>query len=550
VHGILPVIFGSVLGALVVTMLLSGDRVDGPSAEVMPTPQRTAPSTPDALSQPDFGSADTVVTLKDIPSITDPADRREAALALLDIYGHDAAGIDAVAASLPAIEAINFRIHAIADLGATDMQAAFAAVMALPDHEQRRLTLLRLATVLAATDPLAAIAAIEQIDSPDLETAFAAALFDAWAAREPGRVFSYLESADMSTVSAIETALGALAASDPERLLAMVDDLRRDIAALATTAALESLIERDAAAALARIDALPPGADRSRLERSAAESYGEKNPEAAWEWAMATKATPLAANGVVRGIQKVDPDRAWEIMLSQLNSTNDQVRAGTREYLMNYVNAVVNSESPDDIVIGLDRLLSLNDPRVDADMQTNIQAWANRDPEAALDWSLRNLERVNSTGLLTSLSAGLARTNIDLARDTIFRLDAEQRTAWAAGVGRTLAETDLAAARSWAYEFPSGPMRDAGIHEVIRGEAHGGTIDRQLFDGFSSDSARSEAASSAARRFACDGRAALAREIATAYITDQRLLEETERGIQQNSNGETFANSFFCQFTL
>jgi hypothetical protein len=330
----------------------------------------------------------------------------------------------------------------------------------------------------------------------------------------------------------------------------MVDDLRRDIAALATTAALESLIERDAAAALARIDALPPGADRSRLERSAAESYGEKNPEAAWEWAMATKATPLAANGVVRGIQKVDPDRAWEIMLSQLNSTNDQVRAGTREYLMNYVNAVVNSESPDDIVIGLDRLLSLNDPRVDADMQTNIQAWANRDPEAALDWSLRNLERVNSTGLLTSLSAGLARTNIDLARDTIFRLDAEQRTAWAAGVGRTLAETDLAAARSWAYEFPSGPMRDAGIHEVIRGEAHGGTIDRQLFDGFSSDSARSEAASSAARRFACDGRAALAREIATAYITDQRLLEETERGIQQNSNGETFANSFFCQFTL
>ncbi len=520
----LPILAGAAFGSLVVAILLRSDSAGDPP------PAATTP----ALSMPASAVESTArqgeLTPDSLPAMTDPQGRSEAPLAMHGSSEDYLAEIDTVTASLSPTAAVNFRIHAIVNLGEHDMQGALAAAMALPEHEQRRLTLARLAARLAETDPLGAIETIGNINAPDLEHEFLAALLDTWAERDPARVFSYLESADQSRLPATELAFQALAASNPDRLLAIADNLRRDLATLATIAAFETLIERDAPAALARITALTPGANRTRLETTAAEVYGEQDPEAAWEWAT-TQREALAWIGVVRGIQKVDPDMAWSIMSSQLYSTDGQVRAGAREYLLNYVNAIVNSESTDDIIIGLDRLLSLNDPQVDSRMQTNIQAWARRDPEAALDWSLSNLDRVNAANILGNLSAGLARTNVDLARQTIFVLDEQHQTSWAAGVGRTLAQDDLAAARAWAFEFPGGALRDAGLNEVVRAEVQGGSVDRQLFEQFSSDRARGEAAGLAARLLSCEGNTALAREISTAYITERRLLEEVERQI-------------------
>ena len=549
-RGILPVIVGAVLGALVVTILLGDRLADEPSLGATTAAQRAALSASTsafATADPDLAAADAAVTPDDIAAMADPVARRRAALALLDDDGLDAAAIERIAASLPPTEAVNFRIDAIVKLAASDTDGAFAAVMTLPDREQRRLALSRLASALAGTDPLAAIAAVAQIDAPDLETEFVAALLDAWAVLDPASVFGYLESADASVVLAGEATLAALAASDPERLLAMANDFRRDVASLATTAALETLIDRDPESALSRIAALPPGADRAGLERTAAELYGEQNPSAAWEWASGAGIDAYSRIAVVRGIHQVDPEMAWDLMLSQLTSTDSRVRGGARENVMNYIHAVANSDSPEEIVAGLDRLLGLNDSFVDSQMQTNIWAWADRDPEAALDWSLRNLDRFDETRLLSNLSAGLARTNVDLARETIYRLDEAHRTAWAAGVARALAESDVAAARSWAYELPRGPLRDAGLSELIAGEAHGGTVDRQLFEQFSSDRTRGDAARAAALRFACDGRTEAALEIARAYITDERMLDSTVGQID-GSAGPVSIGPLQCQF--
>lgn len=523
-RGTLPILAGAAFGSIVVAILLRTDSTGDPA------PAATTPAQSMAASSAESTARQGELTPDGLPAMTDPQGRSEAALAMPESSEDYLAEIDTIAASLSPTEAVNFRIHAIVNLGERDMQGAFAAAMALPEHEQRRLTLLRLAARLAETDPLSAIEAIQDINAPDLEHDFLAALLDKWAVRDPARVFSYLESADQSRLPATELAFQALAASNPDRLLAIADNLRRDISRLATFAAFETLIERDAAAALTRITASTPGAHRSLLEAMAAEVYGEQDPEAAWAWAT-TQRDLRTRISALRGIQKVDPDMAWSIMSSQLNSTDAQARAGAREYLLNYVNAIVNSASTDDIVIGLDRLLSLNDPQVDASMQTNIQAWARSDPEAALDWSLRNLDRINADNVLTSLSAGLAQTNVDLARQTIFSLDEEHRTSWAAGVGRTLAQSDLAAARAWAFEFPGGALRDSGLNEVVRAEAQGGSVDRQLFEQFSNDRARGDAAYVAARRLACDGHTALASEISTAYITERLQLEEIERHI-------------------
>jgi hypothetical protein len=314
---------------------------------------------------------------------------------------------------------------------------------------------------------------------------------------------------------------------------------------LASVAALGSLIDQDPAATLARIESLRVGNDKSRLRATAIEAYGEQDPEAAWAWALDSAAEGFAWSSVIRGIHKVDPDLAWEIMSSQWNSPDAAVRAGARESFLNYINiVVVNSKSTEDIIAGLDRILTLDGVQDTGNFMVNLLNWATSDPESALEWSLRNLDRINASSMLTALSLGLARTNLDLARQTMIRLDQPQQASWSAGVARTLARNDLAAARAWAFEFPSGPVRDAALREVIHGEAQGGTVDRQLFDMFASDAARSDAASLAARRFGCDGRTALGLELASTYITDVRLLGTTQRQLEGDPNYPSL--SFEC----
>jgi hypothetical protein len=253
---------------------------------------------------------------------------------------------------------------------------------------------------------------------------------------------------------------------------------------------------------------------------------------------------------LVRGIHQADPDKAWDIMRSLWSSSDAQTRSEAREYLLNYVNIVANSESTNEITRGLDRILSLDpdDPTIPSNMIVNLQVWAGRDPEAALDWALKHSGRINITSIVTAAGLGLAQTDPDRARETVFRLDDQHRAAFTSGVARTLARSDLAAAETWARSFPSGPLRDAGLREVIGGQAQGGTIDRQLFDLISDDGARSDAANLAARRFACDGRTALALELASAYITDRRLLESTKRLIEGDPNLPPSSRTIECRF--
>src|SRR5690606_26488607 len=100
---------------------------------------------------------------------------------------------------------------------------------------------------------------------------------------------------------------------------------------------------------------------------------------------------------LVRGIHRADPDKAWDIMRSLWNSSDAGARADARQQLLNYVNIVVSSEDTEGITRGLDRILSLdpNDPLIPSNMIGNLQVWAGRDPEAALDWSLKHSDRIN-----------------------------------------------------------------------------------------------------------------------------------------------------------
>lgn len=526
----MPILVGAVLGGVLVMILLGTSATESRSS-AGPTDVDDGSSVVIGTLASDLPvpESDTVMTLDQLPAIADPFARRAAALALLD--DHDA---DRVAEWLSPAEATLFRIDAIVRSAAADPARALAEAMALPERAQQGLALARLAAVLGESDPLRALAAIDGSGTPELEAEFTLALLDTWAAYDPAGVFAYLDAAGGTRVPVAEFALAALAAHDPERLFDLAPALPPDIGRAARKAAFESLIQQDVAAALQRLNELAPGSDRSDVERAAAQVYGAQDPAAAWTWAQDSDADVIVRVAVLSGIQESDPDLAWNLLWSELSSGNAEVRAQTRQYLLNFVYSVLNSDTPEQKLAVLDNLVGLNDPEIDAAMRSNISAWAERSPEEALEWSLRNLERINAPAVLSSLSRGLAGSNVDLARQTLFRLEDAARIPWVAGVGQALAAGDLPAARAWAFEFPPGSMRDAGLQEVLRAEARGGVVDRSLFDQFSDEDARDAAASRVAVGLACDGQIELARQIVAGEVVNPGLRAQTERQIEES----------------
>jgi hypothetical protein len=458
--------------------------------------------------------------------------RRETALALLDVVGDDAAGVGRVASELTGDETVNFTVAALVARAERDTDGAWAAALALPDPEQRRLALQRLAPVLAARDPLGTLAHLDDIPSRPLEEEFLAATLDAWAMLDPESVFAYIDTLEKRRVPAAGLAFAALAAHDPERLLAIAHELPWRVAAAARTPAIEALAVKDFAAALAQIDAVSPGPQRDTIYAAAATAYGEHDPEAAWRWAE-TVDSVRATSGVLRGMEKVEPGRAVNLVISGLMSNDAQLRDEMRRYLPTVLGAMAEAAASDEIVRALDQLAILNDPSIDTTMRNFVSSWSSRAPADALDWSLRNLDRVGPRSL-ANLGIAVGRTDVSLARATLARLSDESRRFWVTGTSRALAENSLEQGRAWAFEMPHGPLRDAALAEYLGAEARGGAIDQQMFTEFSDAAARDTAANRVAAGLSCDGHEALALEIARAHITDPELRAATERQIEDH----------------
>lgn len=478
---------------------------------------------------------DAEAALLALGNVREAATRREIALALLDVFGNDADGVARVARALPREEVVNFEVAAIVARAERDTRGAFAALRNLPAREQRRLALLQLAPVLAERDPYGAIAEVSGIKTPQVETEFMRALIEVWAAIDPDSVFAWIEGAGRDRLPVAETAFAELAGRDPERLLTIADRLLPDAATAARRRAFEAMIRRDPLGTLALIGELPPTPLRGTLERAAAELYGERDPDAAWMWIGEQQLPPEMRLAVLRGMQKVDPDRALELALAEAVSGEPQRRAEMRRGVTNLVYAVVNNGSSNDVAAALDRVRRAGDVMTEETVIGVVAAWAGRDFGAALDWAQRNPDRV-SANLFSDMAATIARSDAAEARQVLFRLEEEQRAPWASGVAEVMAQTDLAGTRAWAEQLPRGAVRDAVLREYLTYQAHGGVVDRQLLRQIGDDAVRVATASAAALNLACDGHKALAVEIATTYIANADERRETRYWIDQFSS--------------
>lgn len=396
------------------------------------------------------------LALSDLRSVTPPAKRQRVAVALLDIVGNDASGVERIAQALPASQRASFEVDALLGRAEADPTRVFASAL---EHDRLTLEtylLPRLAAIAAQRDPLAGLEFGESIADSSLRSTFQSALLNAWAEVDPASVFEWLGAADHSVPSsAVVGALPALANEDPERLLAMVDLLPFSVRRLAQGAVMTVSAERDPVAAIAMLESMPAGRAREPLLQTIAQNYGRQNPGQALDWARSlTPASPLAVQAVLQGIAAVDADRAIEAFIAELDRPGAGAPAAPNAAALRMMSTLVSSGA--DVGRLAARLLESNDGNTRSLLSTTLSSWASRDIDAALYWTLANASHLDASAV-----RGIARQfgymNFDLAVSTLSRLPPAAREGWFQALVDQKLATGTEAALTFINAYPSEP---------------------------------------------------------------------------------------------
>jgi hypothetical protein len=406
--------------------------------------------------------------LGDLPAST----ARTVGVALLEVLGNDDLGIIRVLGAAPQIEPDRFRADAAIAKAAVDPEGAVEDALALPPSKSQT-ALAGIAAAWAKSDPLGALAHVDYIDDNDLRTAFKSSALRTWAATDADAMLAYLvdlspeEQNDSLRVGAVQAALATL---EPERALAAAESLSGELGSMVRRAALMSLARDDALAALRHVDGLPPGGDRESLLNVIAQTYGRTDPAAAVAWAQST--SPELLTSVMIGVARAEPERAMEIMLALPTAAEQQRLA--QMLVMN------NALSPAQTAAFADRLLAQQGRGNVLPMLAS--AWAQRAPQAALDWLLANRSPVTARAL-PQAGMNLARTDPAAAIGYLDRMPVELRASWISAVAEGYAQKDARAAANWVTQYRGEPGYDAAIAAVAaRTAQHDPVAAARLFD--------------------------------------------------------------------
>ena len=396
-----------------------------------------------------WAQTDADAAIAELALMTPPARRREIALAMLDIFGNDADGIERVAEALPAADRISFEADAMLLRAETDPTGVLRDVLAMQDYYGRTLLLSRLAAVAALVDPRGALEQAAAIDEYAQRRSFLNAVLSTWAAQDPEAVFAWLETAEIRDLPESAAVYQALARDDPDRLFAMLDGLPPTVQTNAKRAAMQVLAETDPNAAIAQLATMPPGQERDQLLTTIGQVYGRQNPDLALAWVRTLP--PAQAQNVMRsvimGIMNVNPERAVDIVIAELEGAG-QGRAfadGNPLSLLMSMSTLAASAAASgngaDFGRIADRLLTVNNPQVSSAITSMVGTWAQQSPDEALRWALANVERLDRQAF-EQMAQGIARADSARALGMLNQLPPAQRPQWLAGVVQQMALND------------------------------------------------------------------------------------------------------------
>lgn len=477
-------------------------------------------------------------------------------------------------------------LEALQQITAPDLGAALRRAASLPAAE-RRVAFEELAARAVADDVYAALVLAERLD-PAARDELVAAVLREWAADDAEGVLRYMLTLDEAEQRKALEAAGAAAFSrlTPERMLEIAQQLPGGLADGIRNAGLMGMASANPLAALSRAQALPDGPERAVALAMAARGYAAADPDAAIAWLTTLQPpVPEVVAAVAAQIARLDGRRAMELTLT----------AGSPSQQIVQLRGLIASGalSSSDIAAFVSdwprtRLASYN-------LRLITGTWAARDPEAALEWLLANRDRASAASIAQA-AAALGRTNPAAAAARVDQLPGALRASWIKAAAQGYAERnpeaaldwlapyagqdgydaavaaiaqraarsdpqaaarifgrvepasvaeslgavnaiasglsarDVRAARAWATSLPAGELRDAALTPVLlaAATAANGTMDRSLLAEFSSEVAEQRALGEAVVALARTNPAA-ARRLADEHALPPDLVRFVER---------------------
>jgi hypothetical protein len=308
--------------------------------------------------------------------------------------------------------------------------ARFTVALPVPSEVQAR--------VFASWAGQDARAALQALDNLDSRTALAAgaAILGVIGNDELGlaRVLDAAPKIDADRLRA-EAAV-ATAALDPEAALGQVFRVPPSKRGEAVTRIAAAWVENDVYGALAHLDAMTDGAQRSELRAALLVEWARSDPDAALGYVQQLDAESQRElhGAALRAYLLVDPKRALEVAATLSGEAGALAR---RSALMSYAR--------DDPLAAL-RYVETLPPGVERSQSLTMVAssYARRDPEAALAWA----EALSppAPDVLANVLAELARADWDRAFDRMAQLpvDVQQRTLRTLIASRSLASGQVA----------------------------------------------------------------------------------------------------------
>lgn len=407
--------------------------------------------------------------LAEVRGLFPPAKQRAVALAMLEVFGANEAGIAKIEEIFPPAEAMSFRIDAIGRLAELDFDAATAAAEKIEVSATQTIAQQRIAVVMAAIDPVRGLEyANGRIPIPIQRQRYMDRLLDNWAKLDPDGMFAYMEKADLTQMTVSASSFRALATTSPEKLLGLAEKFAPAQRVQAQRAALEVLTALDPVTAYNRVSTLPASTDRDNFINTVAQRYAAQSPDAAVAWVTTLEPrSSIAFNAVMAAVAQRNPLRVADAVIAEI--TNPSANTAGMPTLAALLTPALQARSPD-IALVADKLAGHDDPRVRMQLRQLVTLWPQADPEGAMAWAMRNPASLTPESA-PQIAERLASQNPDLARQSLQRLPAELRGPWIQGTAAGMAPGDLDGALAWLETFRNDPVYRAAVDSALNAAA-------------------------------------------------------------------------------
>jgi len=383
--------------------------------------------------------------------------RREVALALLEVAGNDAGGLERVAAALPASDRDGLTVDWLAQRAEYDPYGALREAMTLVDTTLQTDVLSAIAVAWTAQDPTGALAQADLLPGRSAD-AFRRAVYTEWARLDSATLINHIATL-ANPPDAISAAMPYLIASDPERALEALAAMPGGLGEAMRLSALSEIAARDPEAAKARLAAMPAGMDRDRLAQAIAQGLAQQDPEAALAWVENLEPpSPDAMRSVALAVAQKDLTQALDLL-------DRPTLAGDANLILSLATTIA-ARDPGQAENVANRLLAQDNLQARAALQNLISNWMQRDPERALDWVLASGTEVDPV-MLRSAAQGVAQRDPIAAAAFVDRLPERHRPAWIVQVAGQYGRADPAGAAAWLDRYQGQDFHAAAYRDVL-----------------------------------------------------------------------------------